>query len=375
VYHWFEHVPFRGTTLFPNGYEDTMGRLQRFGGSTNASTSFNRTMFLSTVPKGHWREALRLVIDLASQPLLTDEGIEAERKVIHSEIAGRLSSVNGYAWHTIFQDHLWSGHPYGHNVTGTEEELNSVTPATLREAQRRGYDRSRMVLVVSGPVTADELCREVEALGAVLPDHGLSERRSPATYGALPEWVPGEISLPAHFDSSLVITAWPIPAVTTADVRSRTHLWIKLMDLFNAGSLASPIMQITRGEQQLVYGAGASCLMYPEGGIFYLAGTTRQKPQLVLDAFHGALTDQRVTSPARFEYVNDYVQGEMEMTVLDPHTHTKLLAATLLDGEAICTHQEMLARDLAITHEELLSTLASLKPETARTFIFNARGK
>jgi hypothetical protein len=134
-------------------------------------------------------------------------------------------------------------------------------------------------------------------------------------------------------------------------------------------------MQITRGDKQLVYGAGAGALLYPETGMFYLSATTRQDPKLVLDAFHQALIDDRVRSKARYQYVNDHVTGSMEMTVLNPHTHTKLLAATLLDGEAICTHDEILARDVAIGHDELLAALATFTPETAKTFIFKAKQK
>lgn len=374
IYHWFEHVPFRGTKIFPQGYEDTIGRLERYGGRTNAQTALEYTAFHTVLPKEWWLEGLRLIIDLVSQPLLTNEGIEAERKVIHSEIASRLSNSTNSAWYKLLQEELWPGHAYGHHPLGTIAGLNQITPATLRAAQAAGYDRARMALVISGDLTASEVRQAAEKTFNLLPDNKLSARRSPASYGPLPAWQPGQKEFATTFDSSLVITGWPIPALTPEIALVRPHLWSKLADLFNAGSLASPLMQITRGDNPLVYGARAGSLLYRDGGMFFLAASTHQDPQLVLEAFQAATLDERVRSNARYDYVNDHLRGEMEMTVLDPHTHTQLLAATIMmNGQAICSHEELLAGDLAITHQELLDTLATLTPETARTFIFKAK--
>ena len=36
IYHWFEHLPSRGTEKFPGGYRDTEARLVRHGGGGDA---------------------------------------------------------------------------------------------------------------------------------------------------------------------------------------------------------------------------------------------------------------------------------------------------------------------------------------------------
>jgi hypothetical protein len=192
----------------------------------------------------------------------------------------------------------------------------------LHEARRRGYDRSRMVLVVSGPITAEELCKEAESLWAVLPDHGLSERRSPATYGPVPAWEPGEITLPTTFDSSLVITAWSIPAVTAADARTRSHLWIKLIDLLVAA--VSFVLFVDDGQMRPIVittpaqSADTSVSIPPEGGVVRidLSGSTGQPEQFAID------TDATVDSDHDGNPLDDADNaGSFSLTTGSPFTY------------------------------------------------------
>ena len=49
IYHWFEHIPSRGTAKYPGGYRDTEARLVRHGGSAGASTDYDHTSYLSLI--------------------------------------------------------------------------------------------------------------------------------------------------------------------------------------------------------------------------------------------------------------------------------------------------------------------------------------
>ena len=51
VYHWFEHIPSRGTKKFPGGYFDTEARLVRHGGGSGAETGATFTGFSADIPK------------------------------------------------------------------------------------------------------------------------------------------------------------------------------------------------------------------------------------------------------------------------------------------------------------------------------------
>lgn len=92
--HYLEHMAFNGTTHYPPGtlIEFFQRNGMSFGGDTNASTGFDRTLYLlelaDTRPET-LDESLRVLSDYAAGMLLTDEEIDLERGIILSEERAR----------------------------------------------------------------------------------------------------------------------------------------------------------------------------------------------------------------------------------------------------------------------------------------------
>jgi len=94
--HFLEHLAFNGSTHFPSGtlveYFQRLG--MSFGGDTNASTNFDRTVYQLELPDSRpstTEKAFTLFSDFASGLLLTPESIEKERGIILSEARDRDS--------------------------------------------------------------------------------------------------------------------------------------------------------------------------------------------------------------------------------------------------------------------------------------------
>lgn len=214
IYHWFEHAPFRGTKNFPDGYSATQGRFARYGGNVGAHTAQEHTSFHAFVPKRLWKEAISLITDLMAQPLLTDEGITAERQIIREELTAGISEAAGYA-HYHVPKILFPHHPLGHSVIGSEETLYSMDASILRKAWEAGYDRSRCVLIVAGDIDKAELHNEICKPISNLPSRLLSERRVPASYGQLPPWQKGKTTeLETPFATSVIFQFFPTPPIS-----------------------------------------------------------------------------------------------------------------------------------------------------------------
>ncbi|MDQ2659072.1 MAG: insulinase family protein [Verrucomicrobiota bacterium] len=97
--HFLEHMAFNGSKHYAPGtlveFFQRMG--MSFGGDTNASTSFERTLYLlelAHADDANLTEGLRVMGDYAGGLLLTDEEINRERGVILSE--KRVSDSVGY---------------------------------------------------------------------------------------------------------------------------------------------------------------------------------------------------------------------------------------------------------------------------------------
>ena len=94
--HFLEHMAFNGSTHFPPGtlieYFQRLGL--SFGGDTNASTSFDRTMYLLELPDTKpetFGKAFTLFADYGGGLLLTPAAIDKERGIILSEKRDRDS--------------------------------------------------------------------------------------------------------------------------------------------------------------------------------------------------------------------------------------------------------------------------------------------
>ena len=94
--HFLEHEAFKGSTHFPPGtlIEQLQRGGMRFGADTNASTYFDRTLYLLEVPRSapaSLDNALSIFYDYACGLLLDPVQIESERGVILSEKRDRDS--------------------------------------------------------------------------------------------------------------------------------------------------------------------------------------------------------------------------------------------------------------------------------------------
>lgn len=373
LYHWFEHVPFRGTVRYPGGYADTIGRFRRYGGYLNAHTSKTRTAYYGFVPRAHWWEALDVLTDLIAQPLLTEDGINSEREIIRDEQNRARSKPDKYFWQTK-GEHLFSGHPLAHPVLGTDDTLTRMGTGLLRQAHGCGYSRSRCVLLVSGALDRTELFDAVAEQAARIPELVVAERRLPACYAPLPPWPAGRtFTVDTPFPSSLVALFFPVPA---RPPNMFHRAWAFLKALFETGGLNSPLLRILREQRNLVYSAWVTTSWDPDGGIWGFRAETRPEHiDAVLRGFWDVLCDAHVHSQDWEDYVRDAIRSLARMRVAHPDDSTKDGEDRLVEYGRPMSDVELEAELLSVTREEVLSLLDTLTPERACILIYRGLDK
>jgi predicted Zn-dependent peptidase len=369
LYHWFEHVPFRGTKKYPGGYQAIDRPIARHGGSINASTSEIDTSFEISIPKHLWKKALDLVSDVAFCPLLRKEDIEAEREVIRKEIISSLSDVEDYAWEEA-SERLYPKHPLGHSVLGSNKTLNSMGAPELREAFKKGYDRSRLALFACGDLPEDELLREVNKALERAPNHGLSQRRSGAFYGDLPRWEGGVVTTrKTDFPSSIILFLFPFPAWNT---EGKDTVWqhVMAMEMLCAGDLASPLYQVLREETNLIYEMSNESSPVMGGGYWgFTIETSPRDSGKVAEAFWDVVQNRKNRSRDRFEYVRDTIRGRAAMFPISPSDLIDQAQNNLSHfGEATGIH-ESAEKALAQPYKRVVEIMEGLNPNVARTII------
>ncbi len=149
--HLFEHMMFRGTAKYPG---NSYFRLLDSAGaaSLNAYTTFDRTVYHSTVPS----PALELVFDLESDRMknfiVTQEILNTEREVVGEEF--RNGENNWYQkLHYNRYPYLYpKGHPYAVDVIGFLPEILSFRAEQCVDFFKKHYHPGNAFVVVTGDV-------------------------------------------------------------------------------------------------------------------------------------------------------------------------------------------------------------------------------
>jgi zinc protease len=152
--HFFEHMMFNGTSKRAPGEFDRLMEAQ--GGSNNASTSDNVTIYMDWIP----RTALDLVFDLESDRLLNlsfdPKVIESERGVVYSERRLRTEDSNeGFLIEQV-QATAFVAHPYQFPTVGWPADIQGWTIEDLQTFFKTNYAPNNCTLVLVGDVSAEE---------------------------------------------------------------------------------------------------------------------------------------------------------------------------------------------------------------------------
>ena len=179
--HFLEHMAFNGSRNFPRA--DVVEFFQKlgmdFGGDTNASTGFDRTIYQLELPDTKpetLRESLKFFADVAGGLLLESREIDKERGIILSEKLARdsvglrtfLAELEFLVPDTRFPQRL---------PIGTEKVISTADRERFVSFYDAWYRPERMVLVLAGdfdPAAAEPLVKELfaplAARGPALPE-------------------------------------------------------------------------------------------------------------------------------------------------------------------------------------------------------------
>lgn len=122
--HFLEHMVFMGSEKYPdeNDY-DTY--IKTHGGSTNASTDYERTIYQFDVQPEHFEGALDRFSQFFLSPLLRENAVEREIKAVDSEFKETLPSESARL-EQLLSHFARKNHPYSKFLWGNSLSLSEV---------------------------------------------------------------------------------------------------------------------------------------------------------------------------------------------------------------------------------------------------------
>uniref|UniRef100_A0A3B4C7I2 Nardilysin a (N-arginine dibasic convertase) n=1 Tax=Pygocentrus nattereri TaxID=42514 RepID=A0A3B4C7I2_PYGNA len=176
--HFLEHMVFMGSVKYPseNGFD---AFLKKHGGSDNASTDCERTIFQFDVQRKHFKEALDRWAQFFICPLMIKDAIEREVEAVDSEYQLAKPS-DSHRKEMLFGSLAKPNHPMSKFCWGNAQTLKTEPKnkkinvyERLREFWKRHYSAHYMTLAVQSKEKLDTLEQWVREIFSEVPNNGL----------------------------------------------------------------------------------------------------------------------------------------------------------------------------------------------------------
>uniref|UniRef100_A0A8C7DCC1 Nardilysin b (N-arginine dibasic convertase) n=1 Tax=Oncorhynchus kisutch TaxID=8019 RepID=A0A8C7DCC1_ONCKI len=174
--HFLEHMVFMGSEKYPaeNGFD---AFLKKHGGSDNASTDCERTIFQFDVQRKYFREALDRWAQFFICPLMIEDAIDREVEAVDSEYQLARPS-DSHRKEMLFGSLARPKHPMGKFCWGNAQTLKHEprekqinTYQRLRDFWKRYYSAHYMTLTVQSKETLNTLEEWVREVFSKVPNN------------------------------------------------------------------------------------------------------------------------------------------------------------------------------------------------------------
>jgi predicted Zn-dependent peptidase len=176
IAHFVEHMLFKGTPS--RTAEEIAQQVDSIGGQIDAFTSKEYAGYYLKVLDEHLPLAVEILADLISNPLMADDDIEKEKKVILEEIK-MVEDTPDDLVHEIFAEGFWSGHPLGRPILGTPASVNALDRDTILKYFKDTYVAGNFVVVAVGNLEHDHVQGLLERALAHIPHTGSEAEHTP----------------------------------------------------------------------------------------------------------------------------------------------------------------------------------------------------
>jgi predicted Zn-dependent peptidase len=148
VAHFMEHLTFKGTQGYPTT-RSISEAIEGVGGSFNAATDRESTVYWVRVPLREATRAVDVVGELIVRPRLTERDIAGERTVIIEEVRSYLDDPSEYC-QILFQTAMFGSGPLGREICGEEDDVRSLPNAAIHDFWATAYRPANTVVAVVG---------------------------------------------------------------------------------------------------------------------------------------------------------------------------------------------------------------------------------
>lgn len=153
ITHLIEHMIFKGTPT--RGAGELAWTVESSGGSINAYTTYDYTVYHVTIPSRLAKAGLEVLTDSIQNPSFPPEELEQEKRVVLEELRMREDRPEVLLQKALFKE-AFRVHPYGRPIIGYPHTVSSLSREDLLRYVGRLYTPGNISLIIVGDLNVQE---------------------------------------------------------------------------------------------------------------------------------------------------------------------------------------------------------------------------
>jgi zinc protease len=175
ISHFLEHMMFKGTPQY--GSKVFSNLIQKKGGTDNAFTTKDYTMYFQKLPSSQTELSVRLEADRMKNLLLNPADLEAERSVVMEERRMRYEDDPQNLLFEELSAAAMKAQAYRKPVIGWMEEIAAITRQDMADYYGAYYSPDNAFIILSGDVDPSKLMPLIKKEFGPIPPAGAKIRR------------------------------------------------------------------------------------------------------------------------------------------------------------------------------------------------------
>lgn len=272
ITHLIEHMIFKGTPT--RGAGELAWAVESSGGTINAYTTFDYTVYHVTIPSRLAKLGLEVLTDALQNATFDEAELEQEKKVVLEELRMGEDRPEVFLEKALFQE-AYRVHPYRRPIIGYTETVSAFKREDLLAYVERLYTPGNIALILTGDLDPQAALSWVRKLWEGW------ERK-----GASPPHLPQEptqdgirtVIVRRNASEAQLRLAFPIPPARHQDVPA-----LDLLAAILGEGESSRLDTVVRAQKGLVHSIGADSYTPLDQGLFLLharLGPTQVRPAL-----------------------------------------------------------------------------------------------
>jgi predicted Zn-dependent peptidase len=361
IAHFWEHMAFKGTRKRKAFH--ILNRLESLGGELNAFTDKEKILFYASLRDEYFERAVELLSDITFDSIFPEDQIKRERNVILEEMS-MYSDDPEDSLQDEFDSVVFTDHPLGMNILGTESTVRSFRRRDFRKFIKSHLDTRRIVFSVVGNVKMTTVIQLAEKYLGHVPRITSRKKRAPFSL-----YKPKEMKVKRNIKQSRV-------AIGRASYKLTDHrrdAFNMLTNILGGGGMNSRLNMALREKRGYVYSVGAQYTPFTDVGLFVITFGTEpsqlmKSVELVKQEL-GRLRDRKM-GVIQLAAAKVQLLGQVAMAEENNLNYMMMIARSLLDLGKITPVEEVFAKVRDISAVKLQELANEMFDEDKLSYLF-----